>query len=84
MGNGSFPSLSIGSHPISNAYDSAREVSEDDREHETQNNGWWRFQDCLSSSDLKKDGSIYALSAGRQLRIRVRTTVNGTMMDRGE
>ena len=37
--------LSIGSNPVKNIYNPAREVSDDDREHEKQNDGGWRFHD---------------------------------------
>jgi hypothetical protein len=40
---------SVGASPMLHANDSAREVSDDDREHEAQNFGELRFHDCLSS-----------------------------------
>jgi len=50
-GNASTVSLpSIGSNPISNAYESTREISDDNREYKTQNYSGWRFQDYLSAA----------------------------------
>ena len=43
------PLISIGSNPVSNTHNSAREVAEDNREDETQNDDRWCFHDCLSA-----------------------------------
>jgi hypothetical protein len=55
--------LSIGSNPISNTDNPAREVSDDNRKHETQNYSGWRFQDCVSSDlpDSCKNGSALSI-----------------------
>ena len=52
---GTLPRFSLpstGSNPISNACSSTREISDNNREHKTQNNSRRRFQDYLSAARL--------------------------------